>query len=199
MARPREFEESAVLDAAMLCFWEQGFEATTVKHLVARTGLTAASLYNAFGDKRTLYQRTLDRYVESSVASRIRRCEAMPPLAALAAFFEDIVTRSLSDADCKGCMLVNAALDTAPHDPQFRTAVADALIRVEAFFLGCVEAGQAGGVISTRLPATQLAQHLLAVLLGIRVLARIRPERELLEGLVAPTMLLLDPAPFADS
>lgn len=193
MARPREFEEAAVLDAAMVCFWQQGFDATTVKHLVDRTGLTAASLYNAFGDKRALYQTTLDRYVDSSVASRIRRCETLPPLAALEGFFEDIVTRSLSDPDRKGCMLVNAALDTAPHDPEFQKVVAEAMLHVEAFFLDCIARGQAAGEVSDRLPAVQLARHLLAVLLGIRVLARVRPERELFEGVLAPAMALLKP------
>jgi TetR/AcrR family transcriptional repressor of nem operon len=195
MPRPREFEELAVLDAAMLCFWEQGFEGTTVKDLVDKTGLTAASLYNAFGDKRALYQRTLDHYVESSVADRLRRCEAMAPRAAIAAFFEEIIARSLSDADRKGCMLVNAALEIAPHDPAFRKVVADVLIHIEAFFLACVETGQAEGTISRVIPARQLAQHLLAVLLGIRVLARVRPEPCLLEGLVAPALALLDAAP----
>jgi TetR/AcrR family transcriptional regulator, transcriptional repressor for nem operon len=64
MARPREFDEGTVLDAAVLCFWKQGYEATSVRDLVAQTGITAASLYNAFGDKRALYQKALDHYVD---------------------------------------------------------------------------------------------------------------------------------------
>ncbi|MBQ8106528.1 MAG: helix-turn-helix transcriptional regulator, partial [Afipia sp.] len=64
MARPREFEEGVVLDAAMECFWNRGYEATSMRDLVDKTGITGASLYNAFGDKRAIYQRALDRYVE---------------------------------------------------------------------------------------------------------------------------------------
>ena len=85
MARPREFDEGAVLDAAALCVWAQGYEATSVKDLVARTGITAASLYNAFGDKRAIYQKALDHYVEESIADRIQRCEELPPLPAIEA------------------------------------------------------------------------------------------------------------------
>src|SRR5271155_2001096 len=125
MARPREFDEEAVLDAAVQCFWEHGYEATSVRDLIEKTGITAASLYNAFGDKRALYQKALDRYVEDSIADRIRRCEALPPLRAIAVFFEEIVKRSIGDSDRKGCMLVNAALDMAPHDPEFRKIVAE--------------------------------------------------------------------------
>jgi TetR/AcrR family transcriptional repressor of nem operon len=197
MARPREFDEGAVLDAAVLCFWKQGYEATSVRDLVARTGITAASLYNAFGDKRRLYQKALDHYVEASVADRIRRCEALPPRQAIEAFFEDIVTRSLNDRDRKGCMLVNAALDVAPHDPAFRKVVAEVLVGIEAFFLACVSAGQADGTVTRSLPAETLSQNLLGVLMGIRVLARVRPERALLEGVVAPALALLRVGPGA--
>lgn len=191
MARPREFDEATVLDAAVLCFWTQGYDATSVKDLVGRTGIAAASLYNAFGDKRALYQKALDHYVEGSISDRIQRCEALPPLAALEAFFDEILTRSLADRDRKGCMLVNAALDVAPHDPAFCKVVVQVLSRIEAFFLRCVETGQADGTITRSLAATSLAQNLLGVLMGIRVLARVRPERALLEGVVAPSLALL--------
>jgi len=51
MARPREFDETTVLEAAMNCFWAQGFEQTSVRDLAEWMGITGASLYNAFGDK----------------------------------------------------------------------------------------------------------------------------------------------------
>jgi TetR/AcrR family transcriptional repressor of nem operon len=191
MARPREFDEGAVLGAAVQCFWKQGYEATSVRDLVAHTGITAASLYNAFGDKRALYQKALDHYIEESVADRIRRCEALPPLRAIEEFFDEIVKRSLNDRDRKGCMLVNAALEVAPHDPAFCKVIAEVLAGLEVFFLACVGAGQADGTITRSLPAETLAQNLLGVLMGIRVLARVRPEQALLEGVAAPALALL--------
>ena len=109
MARPREFDEEAVLDAAMQCFWRRGYEATSVRDLIDKTRITGASLYNAFGDERTLFAKSLDRYVENSVADRIRRCRALPPREAIEAFFSDVLKRSLEDPERKGCMLVNTA------------------------------------------------------------------------------------------
>jgi TetR/AcrR family transcriptional regulator, transcriptional repressor for nem operon len=160
--------------------------------LVERTGITAASLYNAFGDKRGIYRKALDHYVEGGIADRIRRCEALAPREAIGAFVEEILKRSLGDRERKGCMLVNAALDVAPHDPGFRKVVAEVLAHIEAFFLTCVKAGQGDGTIARSLPAEILSHHLLGVLTGIRVLARVRPERALLEGVVAPSLALLD-------
>ncbi len=182
-----------MLDAAMECFWSRGFEATSVRHLVEKTGIAGASLYNAFGDKRALYQRALDRYVESSVVDRLERCEQLQPREAIAAFFCDIVRRSVEDHHRKGCMLVNAALDVAPHDPGFRRVVAEVLTQIETFFRQCVSKGQEQGTISSSLPPEEFARHLLGVLLGVRVLARVRPDRALLEGVVRPAIELLDP------
>ncbi|MFT0862605.1 TetR/AcrR family transcriptional regulator [Ancylobacter sp. G4_0304] len=192
MARPREFDEEAVLDAAVRCFWSRGFEATSVRDLIETTGLTGASLYNAFGDKRAFYRRALGHYVEDSIEGRIRRCEALAPRAAVAAFFAEIVTRSLGDGERKGCMLVNAALELAPHDDELREAVAEVLGQLEAFFLRCVTAGQADGTISATLPSHTLASHLLGVLLGVRVLARVRPEAAVIEGAITGALALLD-------
>lgn len=191
MARPREFDEDAVLDAAIQCFWNRGYEATSMKDLVGRAGISVASLYNAYGDKRALFRAALDTYVESSIGERIRRCEAAPPRQAIEAFFGEIVTRSLTDGDQKGCMIVNSALEMAPHDEEFRQVVADALGRIEGFFTRCIEAGQAHGTISRSLAAEALAQHFLAVLMGIRVLARARPERALLEGIAGSAIAML--------
>jgi len=192
MARPREFDEDTVLDAAVECFWGRGYEATSVKDLVGRSGITAASLYNAYGDKRKLFRTALDRYVEGRVAVRMRRCEALPPREAIEAFFDDILRRSLGDREHKGCMLVNSALELAPHDPEFKEIIACVLRRLERFFLGCIERGHADGTIAHAMPAETQARHLLGVLIGVRVLARVRPERALLKGVIAPALALLD-------
>lgn len=191
MARPRKFDEDTVLDAAVQCFWSRGYEATSIRDLIASTGLTGASLYNAFGDKRAFYQRALDHYVEGSIGGRIRRCEILEPRAAIETFFAEIVKRSLDDTEHKGCMLVNAALDVAPHDPAFQQVVAGVLLRIEAFFLRNVRQGQANGSITTSHAAEDLARHLVGILMGVRVLARVRPDRTLLEGAVRPALALL--------
>lgn len=191
MARPREFDEDAVLDAAIQCFWRRGYEATSVKDLVGRAGITAASLYNAYGDKRALFRTALDRYVEGSIGDRIKRCEALPPREAIGVFFQEILNRSLDDREHKGCMLVNSALEMAPHDLEFQGIIAGVLDRIECFFRRCVETGQASGEIDAASSAEVLAQHLLGVLMGVRVLARVRPERALLEGVIAPALARL--------
>jgi len=185
VARPRQFDEKKVLQAAMNCFWANGYEMTSTRELAVRMGLTGASLYNAFGDKRSLYRQALAYYLEHSVHERIRRLEnGQEPLPAIRAFFNEIIERSVRDRQRRGCMLVNAALDVAPHDSELRKCVSQELILIESFFERRVAEGQMDGSIACDRSAADLATMLLSVLLGIRVLARTRPQRSVLEAAV---------------
>lgn len=193
MARPREFDEEAVLDAAIQCFWAKGFEASSMRDLIDCMGITGASVYNAFGDKRSLYRKALAHYLESSFGERVVRLEStLAPRQAIETFFVEIIDRSMNDVLHRGCMMVNSALEAVPDAPDAQEIIDDFLTRAEAFFRRCVEAGQADGSISRSQPATDLSGLLLGVLLGIRVLARARPQRSLLESVVRPVLALLD-------
>ncbi|HTH99056.1 MAG TPA: TetR/AcrR family transcriptional regulator [Stellaceae bacterium] len=177
-----------MLDAASDIFWAKGFEATSTRELTARTGLTPSSIYAAFGDKRGLFRCALDHYL-----TRLREKMAMletsvTPAQAITGFFEHTIERSVSDTQQRGCMLVNSALEASPADPEFRDGVAVELSRIEAFFRNQFAAGQERGEIPAGLSPETAAQQLLAVLLGIRVLARVRPERALMTGAVQQTL-----------
>ena len=191
MARPREFDEEAALDAAVRCFWANGYEGTSVRDLASSMGIAGASLYNAFGDKQALYQRALTRYVEQSFQDRVARFERLPPRQAISAFFDEIIARSLADEQRQGCMLVNSVFECALHDEAAQAPIVDVVAQIEAFFRRCAEAGQADGTITSAETAEDLARLLLGTLMGIRTLARLRPERDMLEGVVRPIMSLL--------
>ncbi|RFU49157.1 TetR/AcrR family transcriptional regulator [Paraburkholderia sp. DHOC27] len=192
MARPREFDEDAVLRAAAHRFWMYGYEATSVRDLGREMGITQASLYNAFGDKRSLFQLALGYYVENNFAERSSRIEReLSGRKAIETFLKEIIELSLKDPDRKGCLLVNSAMEVAPHDPALQSVIAAELARVEAFFKRCIVAGQQAGDIPALLAPDDLAKMLLSVHIGIRVLARSRPERALLEGAARPAFALL--------
>jgi TetR/AcrR family transcriptional regulator, transcriptional repressor for nem operon len=193
MARPRTFEEAKALDAAMACFWRRGYEATSVRDLASAMGLTAPSLYNAFHDKRTLFVRALERYMNDGARKRIARLEStLPPKDAIRRFIGEIVERSVADTDRRGCFLINSALEVAPHDRELGEEIAKRLGEVEDFFFRSVKAGQADGSIPRERNARDLARLLLGILIGIRVLARSKPNRALLEGAARPALALLD-------
>lgn len=181
MARPRQFDEQQVLEAAVGAFWARGYEATSTRDLVRVTGLSQPSLYNAFGDKRALFRRALEHYLDHTLRERMARLEAtLPPGQAIAAYFGEIIERSVADRQQRGCLLVNSALEATDGDAEFKQAIADELELIRAFFLRCLRAAQAQGELPDRLVADAAAAHLLTVVLGIRVLARANPDRRLM-------------------
>jgi len=193
MVRPREFDEAQVLQRAMEQFWKLGYERTSTRELTSATGLTTASLYNAFGSKRSLYQRALHHYVEQSVAARIARCDQISPVEAIELFFEEVIGRSVLDPNRKGCMLVNAALEVSGADEEMQIEVAEVFTRIREFFFRSVERGHRDSTIDSRLDASDMATAFLGAMLGIRVLARSQPEAALLRAVVRPLLAMLKP------
>ena len=194
MARLKSFDEDRAIDAAVDCFWLHGYKATSVRDLADAMQIGGASLYNAYGDKRELFTRSLERYANRSMRERISRLEARhPPKEAIKAFLAEIIDRSLADPDRKGCLLVNSALDVGPHDAEIGKVVACYLEEIRAFFQRNLELARKAGDVSGKIDTDMVSGHLLGVLLGIRVLARTGARRKTLESVAQPALDLLGP------
>ncbi len=118
VGRPREFDEEQVLDAAMKAFWANGYESTSLADLVSVTGLHKGSLYQAFGDKHSLFIQTLNRYLHN-----VRACKnqilknADSQLGGIRDILHGLIDMSEIDSDCpQGCMAVKTLIEMAPHD-----------------------------------------------------------------------------------
>jgi TetR/AcrR family transcriptional repressor of nem operon len=193
MARLKAFDEERAIDAAVDCFWARGYEATSVRDLAESMGIGGTSLYNAYGDKRALFSKSLERYANRSMRERIARLEARHrPKQAVQAFLAEIIDRSLKDPDRRGCLLVNSALDVAPHDARIGRVVAGYLDEIRAFFRRNLEAARKADQVPRTLDPDEVSGHLLGVVLGIRVLARTGAKRRLLEGVARPALDLLE-------
>jgi TetR/AcrR family transcriptional regulator, transcriptional repressor for nem operon len=193
MARLKAFDEERAIDKAVDCFWSRGYEATSVRDLGEAMEIGGASLYNAFGDKRTLFVKCLERYANRSSRERMARIEEKhAPKDAIRTFLAEIIDRSLKDPDCKGCLLVNSALDVAPHDAAIGKAVAGYLDEIRDFFRRNIEAARRAGTVPKAIDAEGVSGHLLGVLMGIRALTRVKPDRKLLESVARPALALLD-------
>src|SRR5580692_9854251 len=60
--RPRAFDAEKALDRAMKVFWRKGYLGTSLFDLTDAMGINRPSLYAAFGDKKSLFRKALDRY-----------------------------------------------------------------------------------------------------------------------------------------
>ncbi len=66
--RPRGFDIDFALDCAVDVFWKHGFQGASLQDLTKAMGLNKPSLYAAFGDKRSLYLKALERYIELRIS-----------------------------------------------------------------------------------------------------------------------------------
>ena len=115
MARPRSYDEQAVLTAAMHAFRREGYAHISVTELEAATGLRTSSLYNAFGDKSGLFRQALDHYVTSFVAPRLATfAGAEATLSDLEQLFLTLFQPPLDDG--YGCLVVNSAAEFGSAD-----------------------------------------------------------------------------------
>ena len=56
--RPRKFDVSEALENALLVFWTKGFAGASLDELADAMAMKRPSIYNAFGDKQSLYRAT---------------------------------------------------------------------------------------------------------------------------------------------
>jgi len=109
MARKREYNRAAVLDAAVETFWHQGFEGTSVRDLVEACGLSSRSMYDGFGDKAGFFEAAMDHYYELVLTPVIDLLENGRGMAALGAFVQLLAKDSVED----GCLYVNTGVERA--------------------------------------------------------------------------------------
>ena len=192
LSRPREFEEAAVLDQIIRQFWSRGYNATSIRELEAAAGIGVASLYNAFGGKRALFLAALERYSEQETRACIRDIEQITsPAARIRTFVTRVTEAALRDPDRLGCLVINTAMELGPHDPEIAAIVAGHLAEVEDFFRRSFEAAIAAGEADPKVSPESAARSFSAMMFGLRVLARIRPDRETMEGAARPLLRLL--------
>jgi len=116
--RPREFDETAALRKIMALFWANGFEGVSLSQIMTATELQKASLYAAFGDKRSMYLKALRQYHTDQVgaAAAALKDDTRPPLDRIRAFL-DAPLAAVEGGDPSGCFLCNASADQAALDP----------------------------------------------------------------------------------
>lgn len=197
MSRKKEFDVDIVLNKAMEAFWTRGYEATSLNDLLACMKIQRASLYNAFGDKRTLFLQTLRRYYllyhQEDVAKRVK---APSPRRAIIDLFQDTVAAVLKHGLRNGCFMVHTAMELAPHDKEVAEIVSAAFTHMEQeFFRKMIKRGQAKGEIAKSVKPAPTARTLLGLFIGLRVLGCSRPEKNLLESISHQIEVLLPPAP----
>ncbi|MGH1371838.1 MAG: TetR/AcrR family transcriptional regulator [Cellvibrionaceae bacterium] len=182
MARPKAFNEEAVLTEAMLCFWRRGYTATSMKDLEAATGLTPGSLYNSFGSKDGLFLSSLDHYIEKVVRRRVQKYLLQgDPIEGIEAYFYDGF-RSGERQIKGGCLLINTSTELGPHDQTIRKRVLKGMKVAQQGLESAIDRAKAAGQIEPSVDSKTRARHLGLMLNGMLVQTKISTGQEWLDN-----------------
>ena len=169
----KSFDTDLALSKAMKVFWSKGYDATSMTDLTKAMQINKGSLYNAFGGKRPLFVKAILKYDLENRRKTLAQLEAQDdPMTAFGTMFDGLIKQSLSDKEKKGCLLVNTALELPSHDAETRAIVTSGLQDFEDFFRRGVEIAQKRGQVTATIDAQSAAKGLMALVVGLRVLAR---------------------------
>jgi AcrR family transcriptional regulator len=116
--RPISFDKDAALEAAMLLFWERGFEGTSMADLTQAMGLNPSSIYAAFGDKHSLFGQAVKRYLGSRAQYAVKALEEPTLDRVVRALFDNTVAFLTTPGHPPTCMTLAGAMgcsvDAAP-------------------------------------------------------------------------------------
>ena len=119
--RPLSFDKTEALDAAVLVFWEKGFEGASIEDLTKAMGINRPSLYGTYGNKRQLFIAAIDRYA-ATYGSRAFAALRFEPdnRTAVGKFFEATIDCAFAEGTARGCLINTVATDAAENDDELR-------------------------------------------------------------------------------
>ncbi|MBL6010414.1 MULTISPECIES: TetR/AcrR family transcriptional regulator [Bacillus subtilis group] len=191
MARSKEFDEKAVLRKAMELFWEQGYEKTSMQDLVNHMGIHRRSIYDTFGDKRSLFLASLNHY-EELIVNEME--SIISSTSSIKQAIRDVFIFVLNSIEQypKGCLSVNAAIELSLLDKEIGRIVTKMFNRTEDMFNNLIKRGQTSGEISKEIDSDNISRFLHNNLVGIRVLIKTNYSKKELEGIITLALSVLD-------
>lgn len=186
--RPLSFDRNAALEKAMLTFWQHGYETTSIVDLTTAMGVTAPSLYNAFGDKKRLFLEAVGLYAGDPDAMALNIENAASAYEAAEQLLTSAAVAYTSDDTPKGCLLASATASGSAAAREVQVAIADIRRSIAACLEARIKRDVAIGTLSAITDAAALAGLVMAVIQGMSVLARDGALRSSLLAIVAATL-----------
>ena len=193
MARSKDFNEDEVLGKAVDIFWDKGYNGTSMQDLVDGLGISRSSLYDTYTDKHTLFVKALNNYrcsVSQLMLNMINNTGSAKR--SIESLLRITTSDLLRDEQHKGCFMVNAAVEVAPHDEAVRDIVRANDADIENAFYEAIKKGQATGELSARHDALALARFIFNTVKGIRVTGRSVNDRKAFDDIIKITLSVLD-------
>ena len=187
--RPLSFDRETALEQAMLAFWRHGYETTSVADLTAAMGISAPSLYAAFGDKRRLFLEAMHRYAGDPADLERRLAAARTARDAVHDMLVSAAMAFTGEATPRGCLLASATASGSDASADVRLEVSGVRRRITACVVARIDRDIAAGLLPGSTDARAITDLVLAVVQGMSVLARDDVPRQRLLALAEQAIL----------
>lgn len=174
--RPREFDPETFLDTALDCFWQNGYQATSMADLKKASGLASASIYKLYADKRAIYLAALQRYIDKGISRTVTRRAEISPEVALREMLEFVARLSSAPAGEKGCFTIAAASELLPGDDEVKAKVSSKFNYIISELESILLRGQQQRVFRQDENARVMAQSIFMMIEGMRIYGKLQPE-----------------------
>ncbi|WP_426013101.1 TetR/AcrR family transcriptional regulator [Caulobacter sp. DWR2-3-1b2] len=172
LGRPLSFDRDVALQTAMLTFWRHGYETTSVADLTAAMGVTAPSLYTAFGDKKQLFLEAVRLYAGDPDVMARAIGDAPSALEAARDLMTAAATAYTGEETPRGCLLASATASGSAASCDVQQAVADIRRGVQRRLDERIQRDIADGALPLTTNPAELSGLVMAVIQGMSVLAR---------------------------
>lgn len=173
----------------MEVFWRLGYEGASIADLTEAMGITAPSLYAAFGSKAELYRQALARYQEDQGSFTARALEEEPTArGAMERVLRESARHFPRRKQLAGCMITAAVLTCATENRPIAEHVAGMRRATLARFEACIRQGVDQGELPAGTDTAALARYFGAVLQGMTVQAQDGADEAELLGIVEVAM-----------
>jgi len=195
MAGVRQYDEEQMFEQALELFWQKGFANTTMQDLAAATGVQRGSLYNAYGDKDTLFLKVFARYRQRFV-EQMRDALDRPSLRdALRSFFDFVISSMTTGSPTRGCLSTKTALGSEVLDSSLQSALRELLDDIEACLVERLARDQRSAGIA--IPIRQAARLMVTFTRGLVVIERVYADEKRMRASADALVKLMLPPPSA--
>ena len=193
MARTRQFDERQALQAAMLVFWEKGYDGTTINDLEQAMGLNRTSIYNAYGNKGALFERVMTCYKESVMADLFARLDSAPNIReGIRRMLNGALDIHFDEDNPGGCLVVLSVMESGQHDAQSIAGMQQTMQELKSALQSRIGKAKKSGELSGDLDAGATATTIPTTMAGMMVMGKANMSKAALKKTVSQVVGLLD-------
>src|SRR5258708_620048 len=172
--RPRSFDREEALMQAMRVFWAKGYESTTLTDLQqAMGGLTAPSLYAAFGSKEALFREVVLLYHQThGIPMAKALTEGATARASIEGLLRVAATTFCQPDTPRGCLLVLGAMNCMPENQGVQDYLRELRLLRQKVIRQRLKRGIAEGDVPRGADLTAMAAFYATVVHGLAIQAR---------------------------